>query len=343
MILAFETSCDHTSIALGCQKTGKIIDVLKISQLDHEKWGGVVPELASRKHFQNILPLMKEIMERNQIKYSDITYIAATYAPGLLGALLVGVTAAKTTAYTLGLPLVAVHHMEGHIMSAFMNNDSINYPLLAVVVSGGHTFLCVAESFGHYKIIGDTIDDSAGEAFDKVARMLSLPYPGGPHIDKLAQNGKNPVKFPRPLINSGDLNFSFSGLKTAVKVYIERNPDTLREDIAAGFQNAVVDILIKKTLSALEQNNIKNVVITGGVAANSQIREEFLKLKSTYNIIVPEKKDCTDNAGMILKAAFFRIKNNFNVLSGKEMHRLNPVAYMKLDKETVSRGLRSKI
>ncbi|MCK9477341.1 MAG: tRNA (adenosine(37)-N6)-threonylcarbamoyltransferase complex transferase subunit TsaD, partial [Candidatus Muirbacterium halophilum] len=312
-LFAIETSCDDTSVSILNMNNGEVIDTLSISQMIHEKFGGVVPELASRKHFTNIYPLIHTILKNNKLKYNDIDIIATTYAPGLLGSLLIGVTVAKTKAYSLNIPLIPVHHIEGHIVSNFIEKQSIDFPFIALVISGGHTQLVKVDDFHNYIILGDTLDDSSGEAFDKVAKMLELAYPGGPVVDKLAKNGNKDFNFPRPLLNKPNNDFSFSGLKTAVKVFIKNNPTALKEDICFSFQNAVCEVLKKKTNKVLKQYNIKKLVLAGGVAANSQIREEFSKIQG-IEVLIPQKKYCTDNAGMIAKAAWFRYKNNFNIL-----------------------------
>jgi N6-L-threonylcarbamoyladenine synthase len=242
------------------------------------------------------------------------------------------VTVAKTIAYSLNIPLIPVHHIEGHIVSNFIEDENIEYPFIALVISGGHTQLVKVNKPHCYEILGDTLDDSAGEAFDKVAKMLGLSYPGGPVVDRLAKEGKKDVGFPRPLLNKPNYDFSFSGLKTAVKVYIKNNPSEKKEDICYSFQNATTEVLKKKTERLLKEHNITKLVLAGGVAANSQLREEFSKLKG-IKVILPERKYCTDNAGMIAKAAWFRYKNNFNILKPGNYESLNAVAHMRLDEE----------
>ncbi|MGM0608524.1 MAG: tRNA (adenosine(37)-N6)-threonylcarbamoyltransferase complex transferase subunit TsaD [Candidatus Muiribacteriota bacterium] len=335
MILTIETSCDDTSVALVNPKDGELLDVLSVSQLIHSDYGGVVPELASRKHFSNIMPLLKTILKNNNLELDNISYIAVTYTPGLLGSLLVGVTAAKSLAFSLGVPLIPVHHMEGHLMSVFIENSVPEFPFMSLVISGGHTFITIIKDFHKYEIIGETLDDSAGEAFDKTARVLGLPYPGGPHIEKEAlkafENADIP-EFPKPMSKSGDLNFSFSGLKTAVKIYRKKNPEVVPAIIAKGFQEAVASLLQIKLNKALLKYKVKFLTITGGVAANKFICDK-LKNELNCNILIPSKKYCTDNAGMIGKAAYYRLKNNFNVLKDKKYFSLNPIASMRINEE----------
>jgi len=330
LILAIETSCDDTAMCLMGLKSAEIIGSLRVSQIDHEEFGGVVPELASRKHFTNIMPLMRRLFERSAVKYSDVDYVAVTYAPGLLGSLLVGTTAAKTLAYTLDVPLVPVHHIEGHIFASTLVEGEPHYPFISLVISGGHTQLVLVRAFGDYKVVGDTLDDSVGEAFDKVARMMGLSYPGGPIIDKLAKQGREDIGFPRPKLKSPDLDFSFSGLKTSVKNYIEKN-DYIKEDVAFSFQNAVCDVLVRKSIKALKKYNIRRLVLAGGVSANSQLR--VVMKNRVKGVILPELEYCTDNADMIAAAARFRIKKNTYILEDKSFLELNPVARMLIDEE----------
>ncbi|PLX19763.1 MAG: tRNA (adenosine(37)-N6)-threonylcarbamoyltransferase complex transferase subunit TsaD [Candidatus Muiribacterium halophilum] len=330
LILAIETSCDDTAMCIMSLEKGEIVNSLRISQIDHERFGGVVPELASRKHFSNIMPLTRQLFEDSNIEYHDIDFVAVTYAPGLLGSLLIGTTAAKTFAYATDATLVPVHHIEGHIYASSIDNNEMEYPFIALVISGGHTQLVLIKGFGDYEVIGDTLDDSVGEAFDKVARMLGLAYPGGPIIDRLAKKGQNDLSFPRPKLRTPDLDFSFSGLKTAVKNYIEKN-DHVSEDVALSFQNAVCDVLVKKSIRALKRYNINKLVLAGGVSANSQLRETMKK--KIRGVILPEIKHCTDNADMIAAAARYRILNNSFLLDKKDFMRLNPVARMLIDEE----------
>lgn len=332
ILLAIETSCDDTSVSILDMNSGIVIDTLSVSQMIHENYGGVVPELASRKHFTNIFPLIDELFMKNNTDYNSIELIAVTYAPGLLGSLLVGVTVAKSIALSLDIPIVAVHHIEGHICSNFMDSSELEFPFISLVISGGHTQLVRVNDYNRYEIIGDTLDDSCGEAFDKVAKMLDLGYPGGPVVDRLAKQGIRDVGFPRPLLNKPNYDFSFSGLKTAVKVFLKNNPEVSREDICHSFQNAVCDVLYRKTERLLCETGIKRLVLAGGVAANSQIREKMASLEGVI-VNLPERKYCTDNAGMIAKAAWFRFRNGFNLLKPGKYDDLNPVAYMRLDEE----------
>ena len=305
-ILGIESSCDETSVAII--SNNKLTANLISSQDFHTKYGGVVPELSSRAHLQIVLPLVKDALAKSNLTLNDLDVICSTAGPGLIGALLVGLTFAKGLAYSLCKPFVAVNHIEGHIFSGFLMKDKPEFPYLALIVSGGHTLLLLVESFLKIKKLGTTVDDAAGEAFDKVAKMLGLGYPGGPKIQKAAANG-NPDKINFPVAELKDpYNFSFSGLKTAVLRYVQKNygesknisePDM--NDIAASFQKAVVKALIKNTKKALDNYDIKSLSLAGGVAANKALREEVISLGNQYNkkVVIPDFEYCGDNAAMI--------------------------------------------
>ena len=307
-ILAIESSCDETSMAIiknGCE----CVHLTVLTQMDvHAEFGGVVPEIASRMHTENITMVLEETLTKANMKMEDIDAIAVTYAPGLLGSLLVGIEFAKTLALVYNKPLIKVHHIAGHI---YANNlvEKMEFPLLALVVSGGHTELVLMEDDYKFKVLGSTLDDAIGEVYDKVARVLDLPYPGGPRIDKLAKEGSLTYNLPKPMDND-ELNFSYSGLKSAVINLVhnekQRGNTIRKEDLAATFQNIAIDELIRKTRLAIKQTNSKRLIIAGGVSANSYLRSEFEKLAKEENIklTIPPIKYCTDNAAMIGCAAY---------------------------------------
>ncbi|MFY9270371.1 MAG: tRNA (adenosine(37)-N6)-threonylcarbamoyltransferase complex transferase subunit TsaD [Candidatus Manganitrophaceae bacterium] len=318
-ILGIETSCDETAVAvLG--EDGLILADLLSSQIDlHRKYGGVVPELACRRHIEAVGPLIREALEESNCSYSGLDAVAVTIGPGLIGALLVGVSLAKSLAYSLRIPLLAVHHLEGHISAAFIEHPQIDFPAVALVVSGGHTNLYYMPEKGKYRLIGKTIDDAAGEVLDKGARMLGYPYPGGPVIDRLAGDGDpDRIPFPRPYRFSPDFDFSFSGLKTALRQTLFRigqKPDEflpLHPDIAAGYQAAIVDLLTEKTFAAAVSKNVKSVLLVGGVAANRLLRKRFLSEGKRLGIAVyiPSARFCTDNAAMIAMAGLSHLEKN---------------------------------
>lgn len=301
LVLAIETSCDETAAAVVDFDYNVLSNVVASQVEYHQKFGGVVPEIASRKHLENINFVVEEALEKAGIGFSDIDVFAATRGPGLIGALLIGMATAKAYSFVYKKPLVFVDHIEAHIWSNFLNGAKPELPALTLVISGGHTSFYLVEKDKSLKMIGETIDDAVGEAFDKVAKILDLPYPGGPHIERLAQKSTTPVEFVRPYIDSGDLNFSFSGLKTAVLYYVRKNPDVKKEDVAAGFQNAVIDVLVKKTMQALEKFEVKSVMVAGGVIANRAIRKAFEKFSKEFgvNVNFPQIEYCTDNAAMV--------------------------------------------
>ena len=301
--LGIETSCDETAIAIYDSKDGIIGESIH-SQMDmHAEYGGVVPELASRDHCLKIVDVLKDALGKTSI--SSIDQIAYTSGPGLLGALLIGESFAQGLSTALDVPLVPINHLEGHLMSPMMEFPEISMPFICLLVSGGHSMIVDVKAKSDYEILGQSQDDAVGEAFDKVAKLLGLPYPGGPHIEKLALNG-NPkaYDFPRPMIHSNNLDMSLSGLKTAVLYTIQKIEDLnedIKADIAASFQKAVTDVLIAKIKKTVEQTNRSDVIVAGGVAANRHIREEFKNLESILNIKVyyPDLKYCGDNAAMI--------------------------------------------
>lgn len=311
LLLGIETSCDETAIAIT--QDGKIIlsDILS-SQIDlHRKYGGVVPEVACRRHIEVIGPLVRQTIEKSGHSYEALDAIAVTIGPGLVGALLVGVSMAKALAYSLKIPLLGIHHLEGHISATFIEHHDVQFPSVALVVSGGHTNLYYMPRRGRYHLLGKTIDDAAGEILDKGARMLGYPYPGGPVIDRLAQKGDpDRIPFPRPYLSSSNLDFSFSGLKTSLMQTlfkmgkVPENDISSHPDIAAGYQSAIVDTLVKKTFDAVKQENAKSVMLVGGVAANSLLRKRFISAAERLGVAVyiPSVRLCTDNGAMIAMA-----------------------------------------
>ena len=313
-ILAIETSCDETAASIIKDGTEIISNVVSSQIESHKRFGGVVPEIASRHHVEQITIVIEECLQQANMAPSDLTAVAVTEGPGLVGALLIGINAAKAFAFAHGLPLVPVHHIAGHI---YANNlvQPMEFPLLALVVSGGHTELVYMEEHGKFELIGETRDDAAGEAYDKVARVLNLPYPGGPHIDRLAHEANSAVKFPRVWLEEDSYDFSFSGLKSAVINY-KHNMDQRGEEIepqavAKGFQDSVVEVLTGKALRAARQFNVKQVIAAGGVAANKGLRTSLEQTFQAEDIpfYVPPLKLCTDNAAMIGAAGYYMYKN----------------------------------
>ena len=301
--LGIETSCDETAIAIYDSKDGIIGESIHSQMEMHAEYGGVVPELASRDHCLKIVNVLKDALGNNSI--DGIDQIAYTSGPGLLGALLIGESFAQGLSTALDIPLISINHLEGHLMSPMMEFPEIKMPFICLLVSGGHSMIVDVKEKGNYEIIGQSQDDAVGEAFDKVAKLLDLPYPGGPHIEKLALEGNpNAYDFPRPMIHSNNLDISLSGLKTAVLYTVQKIKDldqSKKADIAASFQKAVTDLLVVKIKKAVEETNRKDVIIAGGVAANKFIRNEFKKLEDSLDIKVyyPDLKYCGDNAAMI--------------------------------------------
>ncbi|MFM2226049.1 MAG: hypothetical protein RJA07_2251 [Bacteroidota bacterium] len=315
-ILAIESSCDDTSAAIW--KNKQVLSNFICNQNIHEQYGGVVPELASRDHMKNIVPVVNEALKKANTTLAEIDAVACTIAPGLIGSLLVGVCFAKGLAYSLNKPLITVNHMQAHVLANFIDERQPKFPCLCLTVSGGHTQIILLKDFLHHEIIGETIDDAAGEAFDKTAKMLGLPYPGGPLIDKYGKLG-NPNRFDFPEPKIADLNFSFSGLKTSVLYFLQKNvaanPTFIEEnlnDICASVQHRIVSFLINKLSKAAKQTGIKEICIAGGVSANSVLRamanEQANKLG--WNLYIPKFEFCTDNAGMIAVTAYHKYLNN---------------------------------
>jgi len=320
-ILGIETSCDETacSVLEIRNKKIKILSNIVSSQIKiHAPYGGVIPELAARNHLQNIIPVCKNALNKAKLNLLEIDVLSVTTGPGLLVSLLVGVEIAKTLAYIFKKPIIPINHLEGHIYSNFLNSPQPEFPLLALIVSGGHTLLVLMKNHGCYKVLGETLDDAAGEAFDKIGNLLKLPYPGGPSISQIALKGNpNAFQFPRALL-SQNLNFSFSGLKTAVFYEIKKIKNKrkkisfqVKADIAASFQEAVVDVLIKKTLMAIEIYHPKTICLAGGVSANPLLRRRIEKeiKKKSLPLFIPPLKFCTDNAAMVACAGYFRFLN----------------------------------
>lgn len=325
IILGIETSCDETSVALieGNKKNENVqllSNIVASSLSLHAKSGGIIPEIAAREQIKYIIPVFEKALEESKLKRENIDAVAVTVGPGLIGSLLVGVETAKTISYIWGKPIIPVNHLIGHIYANFIEpklnpklytlHASIKFPAIALIVSGGHTDLVLIENHGKIKWLGGTRDDAAGETFDKIGRLLGLPYPGGQYIEKLAKHGNpNKFKFPSPLIDSGDFDFSFSGLKTAVFREIQAieqlNNETIA-DISASVQKAIFDVIIKKTIKAVQKYNAKSLLLGGGVAANQNLRDKF-ELEIPF--FVPEKRLCTDNAAMIAAAAFYSYKD----------------------------------
>ncbi len=310
LILGIETSCDETAAALVMGGHDVVSSVVS-TQVDlHAEFGGVVPEIASRAHLEFLNPVIARAIVEAGVEESRIDAVACTVGPGLIGALLVGVSAAKSLALAWDVPFVAVNHLEAHLYSAFIEDDTLEFPLVVLLVSGGHTMLIEMQGHARYRLLGQTIDDAAGEAFDKVARYLGLGYPGGPAIDEAAVLGDpEAIRFPRAMLD-GSLDFSFSGLKTAVVNYVRKHPDVSSADVAASFQAAVVDVLVEKARRAAREVGATGIVIGGGVAANSVLRENLLDACAADGIqgFLPGRSMCTDNAAMIAAAGWFRLQ-----------------------------------
>ena len=329
-ILGIETSCDETAAAVYGSE-GLLSNIIA-SQTIHQQFGGVVPELASREHIRLVLPIIKQALQTAKLSLDQIDGIAVTYGPGLVGSILVGLNTAKGLAYARNLPWVGINHIEGHIFSIKLNVPNLQPPFISLVISGGHTQLVLVKELGQYEILGRTLDDAAGEAFDKVSRMLELGYPGGPIIDKLATQGDEKfVHFPRSLIKEHGYSFSFSGLKTAVLYYLKRLTEDERKqhiaDIVASFQAALVEVLIEKTMTAATELKIDQIVLAGGVARNAYLRKMF-QLRAErmgIGIQIPEPILCTDNAAMIAWVGFHKLQQGI-----RSDYRLAPVPALKL-------------
>ncbi|HUR49793.1 MAG TPA: tRNA (adenosine(37)-N6)-threonylcarbamoyltransferase complex transferase subunit TsaD [Acidimicrobiales bacterium] len=311
-ILGIETSCDETAAAVVCAGTHVLSSVVS-SQIElHALHGGVVPEIASRAHTERLLPVVAQATVEAGIEDSDITAVAATIGPGLAGALLVGVASAKALALAWGVPFIGINHLEAHLYAAFLEEPDLELPLAVLLVSGGHTMLIAFEGHGQYRVLGGTIDDAAGEAFDKVARHLGLGYPGGPVIDRLAMDGDpTAIDFPRAMRNQG-YDFSFSGLKTSVINYTRKNPEFEPADVAASFQEAVVDVLVHKARKAAREIGASGLCLGGGVAANSALRTRTLDacIEDGLRAFIPSRAMCTDNAAMVASTAYYRLQSD---------------------------------
>ena len=314
-ILAFESSCDETSCAVVEDGRQVLSDIISTQVPIHKKFGGVVPEIASRHHIEDVLPVAIEALEQAGCSWSDMDAIAVTQGPGLVGALLVGVAAAKAAAWAIDKPLIAVNHMEGHIFANLVQYPDLEPPFLSLVVSRGHTMLVVVRDYNHFELLGQTRDDAAGEAFDKVARVLGYPYPGGPHIDRLAKEGNSSaIHFPMGLSKGHNFDSSFSGLKSSVINYINmmkmKKEEIVAEDVAASFQKAVVDVLIEKAMEAVKVTGMKTIALAGGVAANSELRTRLEEEcgKRGIRMCRPSLTLCTDNGAMISCRAYYMAK-----------------------------------
>lgn len=310
IILGIESSCDETGVAIYSGENGLLANTLH-SQIDlHSIYGGVVPELASRDHIKRIVPLIDECFNLAKIDKCEIDAIAYTAGPGLNGALLVGAGTAAGLAFSLKKPLIPIHHLEGHLLSPLLNDNKPETPFIALLVSGGHSQIILVSEIGNYTLLGDTLDDAAGEAFDKTAKMLDLPYPGGKFIAELATNGVDAYHLPRPMIGSGDLNMSFSGLKTAVLTLIKKQSKLtleIKQDIAKSIEEAITDVLVKKSLLAIKQTGINRLVVSGGVSSNLSLRKKFNQ-KKEIKVFYPPISLCTDNGAMIALAGHTRYK-----------------------------------
>jgi N6-L-threonylcarbamoyladenine synthase len=312
-VLGIETSCDDTCAAIVRNGTEILSNVVSLQNEIHRKYGGIVPEVASRRHIEMIDIVIREALEKAGKALEEIDAISVTNRPGLIGSLLVGVGAAKAISYAKDIPLIAVNHLEAHLYSNLLENPGIKGDFLGLIVSGGHSSLYLVDDGWNISEIGHTVDDAAGEAFDKIARYIGLGYPGGPIIDKLSREGnEQSIDLPRPMIDSGDFNFSFSGLKTALIYRTKKNSELLKEsntpDLVASFQKAVVDVLVHKTISAAKETGVDRVLVSGGVAANSRLREELLKKGEENNIkiYIPSLYLCMDNAAMVGCLGYFK-------------------------------------
>ncbi len=311
-VLGIESSCDETGIALYDQERGLLAHALHSQVAMHRDYGGVVPELASRDHVRRLVPLLRKVLDDSGCSLGEVGAVAYTQGPGLAGALLVGSAFAEALAASLGVPTIPVHHLEGHLLSPLLSSRPPQFPFVALLVSGGHTQLMRVTAVGEYELLGETLDDAAGEAFDKTAKLLGLAYPGGPALSALAAQGTpESIKLPRPMLHSGDLMFSFSGLKTAVLTQVRER--TLSEqdkaDVARGFQEAIVEVLVKKSLAALKATGLRQLVVAGGVGANSELRRQLdaRTARRGFTVYYPELEFCTDNGAMIALAGALRL------------------------------------
>lgn len=314
LVLGLESSCDETGVALYDTEHGLLAHALHSQVAMHAAFGGVVPELASRDHIQRALPLTQQVLSDAGKELDDIDGIAYTQGPGLAGALLVGTSVAQSLAFSLNVPSIGVHHLEGHLLAPLLEDNPPQFPFVALLVSGGHSQLMRVDGIGEYTLLGDTLDDAAGEAFDKTAKLLGLGYPGGPALAKLATQGQPRFKLPRPLLHSGDLNFSFSGLKTAVLTLVKNNEpldQQTQADIAYEFQEAVTEVLTKKCMTALRETGLDNLIVSGGVGANTRLREclDAATKRKLCKVSYPRLEFCTDNGAMIAFAGAARLQN----------------------------------
>lgn len=316
LVLGIETSCDETGVAVYDSDRGLLAHALHSQVALHDPYGGVVPELASRDHVRRLLPLARQVLRGAGVQESDLDAIAFTQGPGLAGALLVGAAVANGLAFGLGIAAIGVHHLEGHLLSPLLEKNAPVFPFVALLVSGGHTQLMRVSGVGDYRMLGETLDDAAGEAFDKTAKLLGLSYPGGPALAKLAQRGKpDRFEFPRPMLEQlgkhGDLNFSFSGLKTAVVTLLRQRTldEQTRADVAAAFQEAVVDVLVAKSLAAMRRTGLERLVVAGGVGANLRLRAllDARAARDGFSVYYPAMEFCTDNGAMIALAGALRL------------------------------------
>lgn len=310
IVLGIESSCDETGVAIYDTDRGLLAHEIH-SQIDlHALYGGVVPELASRDHIQRLVPLSNEILHKAGLEKGEINGVAYTSGPGLAGALMTGALMARSLAFALGCPALGVHHMEGHLLAPMLEDEVPSFPHVCLLVSGGHTMLVRVDGVGQYRVLGESVDDAAGEAFDKTAKVLGLPYPGGPHLAKLALNGDHQaVKLPRPMMNRPGLDFSFSGLKTAAITELRARPDLPKADLAASFEAAVVDTLLGKCERALKQEKLKTLVISGGVGANLRLRQQANQVCQRLGgqAFYPRLEFCTDNGAMIALVGGLRL------------------------------------
>ncbi len=331
LVLGVESSCDETSVSIVRDGKEVLSNVINSQIKIHEKFGGVVPEVASRHHVYQVTMVFEEAFKVANVKPEDIDLVAVTYGPGLIGSLLVGLNAAKTFAMMYNKPIIGVHHLAGHIYANAIEHD-MNFPAIALLVSGGNTELIYMPDHFKFQIVGETLDDAVGEAYDKVARVVGLPYPGGPHVDRLAHEGKDTYHLPRVYLDDGSYNFSFSGLKSAV-INLHHNAEQRKEeikinDLCRSFQDSVTEVLVRKTLKLAKEKNVKNIIVAGGVSANKGLKERFMEEGKGFNISIPSIKYCTDNAAMIAVAGYYQNKvypNKYDDLS------LNAIASLDLE------------
>ncbi len=331
LVLGVESSCDETSVSIVRDGKEVLSNVINSQIKIHEKFGGVVPEVASRHHVYQVTMVFEEAFKVANVKPEDIDLVAVTYGPGLIGSLLVGLNAAKTFAMMYNKPIIGVHHLAGHIYANAIEHD-MKFPAIALLVSGGNTELIYMPGHFNFQIVGETLDDAVGEAYDKVARVVGLPYPGGPHVDRLAHEGKDTYHLPRVYLDDGSYNFSFSGLKSAV-INLHHNAEQRKEeininDLCRSFQDSVTEVLVRKTLKLAKEKNVKNIIVAGGVSANKGLKERFMEEGKDFNISIPSIKYCTDNAAMIAVAGYYQNKvfpNKYDDLS------LNALASLDLE------------